>query len=64
MWGDKTYIPHSVKYATEDYGIEIAIVEIDIQAEVVSITLKSPEGVYLAEYRANEDGTATRIEDS
>jgi len=61
MWGDKTYIPHSVKYATEDYGIEIAIVEIDIRAEVVYMTLKNPEGVYLAEYRANEDGTATRI---
>jgi hypothetical protein len=63
MWGDRTYIPHSVKYATEDYGIEVAIVEIDIRAGVVYIVLKSPEGVFLAEYRGSEDGTATRIDE-
>ena len=63
MWGDRAYIEDSIKVASEDCGNEVSIVEVYIRSEIAYIVLKNIEGVFLAEYRANENGTATRIEE-
>ena len=43
-------------------GIESVIVEVSVEDEIVYLSLKSNEGVFLAKYRANVDGTATRMD--
>ena len=63
MWGDKTYIQESIEWACSDCGEEAPIIEVSTASEIVYITVKSTSGDLVAEYRANEDGTATRIGD-
>ena len=63
MWGDNWYIQKSIEAACADCGKEAPIAEVSNRSGVVYITLKSVSGDWRAEYRANEDGTATRIGD-
>ena len=61
MWGDKPYIQVSIESACSDCGEEAPGSEVSTDSEIVYITVKSASGYLLGKYRANEDGTATRI---